>query len=95
MAWEVKRHEGYWLGQQWVRSRFGDQLIVEFATIKCLMFRPYTRKEIFSAEGASSLRPPDQDATGELRRTLLLRYDRNRAQKCRAHQVPCYLCEID
>jgi hypothetical protein len=47
MAWEVKRHEGYWLGQQWVRSRFGDQLIVEFATIKCLMFRPYTRKEIF------------------------------------------------
>jgi hypothetical protein len=50
MAWEVKRHEGYWLGQQWVRSRFGDQLIVEFATIKCLMFRPYTRKEIFSAE---------------------------------------------
>jgi transposase len=50
MARKVKRHEGYWFCQQWVRSRFGDHLIAESATVKCLMLRPYTREDIICAK---------------------------------------------
>ena len=49
-GWVMHRHQTERLCQSWVRSRFANQVVMEYSPIKCLVLRPNGREKLIGAK---------------------------------------------